>query len=239
MSPFKLLALAVPLWVCASAPLAAQEVGVAPENSPYRDILYPQSFMVFGGHFSGNGGRASAGARPASAFGARLDVRLSGPLDFWVTAGQIASSRNVFSASGNPDSVRHAGTSKLSLVPVDISLGLNLTGGKSWHRLAPYVGMGLGVMIPSRSVTDSGGFHVGAAFTLVPTLGTRWFLSPSLAVHVEARDYYYRYQYPLAYFETPYAGPPPRASLLPLTTSSTEWTHNFTLWLGVAYEFTF
>lgn len=235
---WRLLVLAVPLCLGAPGPALAQDVGVSPEHSPYRDILNPQSLVVFLGHFGGNSGRAGVGALPGSALGGRLDIRLSGPVDLWATVGDVASSRRVLSASGT-DSVRFLGNSKLSLLAADLGLALNVTGAKSWHGLAPYLGIGLGVMAPSRSVTDSGGFRVGVNFTIVPTLGTRWFVSRDFAIHLEARDYYFRYQYPLAFFEAPFAGPPPRVSVLPLTTSSTEWTHNFTLWVGLAYGFTF
>ncbi len=227
------------LCVCASVRLAAQDVGVAPERSPFRDIVNPQSFMVFAGHFAGNSGRAGVGALPATALGARLDIRLSGPVDFWATLGQVSSQRRVLNAGSSTDSVRFVGDAKLTMVAADLALALNVTGAKTWHRLAPYAAIGLGVMAPTRSVTDSGGFRVGINFTIVPTIGTRLFLSRDIAVHVELRDYYFRYQYPLAFFNVPYAGPPARSSVLPLGTTSTEWTNNLTLWAGIAYGFTF
>ena len=228
------------LCVCASVPLCAQEtVGTAPDRSPFRDIADPQSFVVFAGHFAGNGGRAGVGALPGTTFGARLAIRLSGPVDFWATLGQVASTRRVLSAPANADSVRFVGNSKLTLIAADVSLALNVTGAKTWHGFAPYAALGLGVIAPTRSVTDSGGFRVGVNFLVVPTIGTRFFLSRDIALHVELRDDYFRYQYPLAFFEIPYAGPPGRASVLPVTTSSTQWTHNLTLWAGIAYGFTF
>ncbi len=232
-------ALAVPLCLCAAVPAVSQEVGVAPEHSPYRDILDPQSVVVFAGHFAGSSGRAGVGALPGSMLGARLAIKLSGPVDFWATLGQVSSSRRVLSAPSSADSVRFIGNAKLTLVTVDLSLALNVTGAKSWHRFAPYAAVGLGIVAPTRSVTDSGGFRVGLNFLIVPTIGTRWFLSRDIAVHVEARDNYFRYQYPLAFFDTPFAGPPGRSSVLSPTTASTQWTHNFTLWAGVAYGFTF
>ena len=231
--------LAVPLCVCVSVPLSAQDVGVEPEHSPFNDILNPQSFAVFAGHFAGNSGRAGVGALPATAFGARLDVRLSGPVDFWATIGQIASQRRVLSAPSNADTVRFIGDAKLTEIAADVALALNVTGAKTWHGFAPYASLGLGVMAPTRSVTDSGGFHIGVNFMIVPTIGTRFFVSRDIAVHLEVRDYYFRYQYPLAFFNTPYAGPPAKASVLPTSTASTEWTNNLTLWAGVSYGFTF
>jgi hypothetical protein len=226
-------------------PAISQEVGNPPEHSPYRDIITHQSFTLFVGRFAGNAGPAGVGALPAAAFGGRLAVRLSGPVDFWVTLGEAASSRHVIIADTSvthTDSAKRGPDIRMPLVLGDIALALNLTGDKTWHRLAPYVGLGLGFVSPTRSVTDPGGFKIGFNFAFVPTVGTRFFLSDALAVRAEIRDYFFRYQYPLAFFDTlnlRYAGPPPRSSVLPLGTADRQWTNHFTLWVGVAYGFTF
>jgi hypothetical protein len=235
-------ALAVALCVGASVRLSAQEVvGVAPEHSPYHDITTHQSFAVFAGRWAGDVASAGVGARPGLALGARLEVRLSGPVALWATLGEATSSRRVLgiTGSGATDTVRVVGTSKLNLILGDLALGLNLTGQKSWHHLAPYVGIGLGVVSATHAQTDTIGFKVGTAFAFAPTVGTRWFLSGDLAVRAEVRDYYYKYTYPLGYFDTPYAGPPPRASVLPTSMATSQWSNNFTLWIGVAYGFSF
>ena len=36
----------------------------------------------------------------------------------------------------------------------ELNLQFNLTGGKSWHRLAPYVGSGVGLTFPSSTPQD-------------------------------------------------------------------------------------
>lgn len=235
------------LWLGCALPAAlrAQIVGNEPEHSPYRDIIYHESFTLFGGRFAGNAGAAGVGVLPSAAFGGRLAVRLSGPIDFWATFGEAPSSRHVIiadTAVTHTDSARRGSDIKLPMVLADLALVLNVTGDKTWHRLAPYVGLGLGVVAPTRSVTDPGGFQVGLNFALVPTLGTRLFLSDALALRLEVRDYYFRYQYPLAFFDSlnlHYAGPPPRAAVLPLGTTDRQWANNLTLWVGVAYGFNF
>lgn len=232
----------------ASLPAAvrAQEVvGNAPERSPYRDIINHQSLTLFVGRFAGNAGPAGVGVLPGLAYGLRLAIRLSGPVEFWTTIGEAASSRHVIVADTSvthTDSARRGPDIKLPLALADLALVLNMTGDKTWHRLAPYVALGAGFVVPTHNVTDPGGYQVGFNFALVPTIGTRWFLSDDLAVRVEARDYFFRYQYPLAYFDTlnlHYAGPPPRSSVLPLGSTDRRWSNHLTLWLGVSYGFTF
>lgn len=227
------------------AALTAQEVGNPPERSPYRDILEHQSVTLFGGRFGGNAGQAGVGAMPGLAFGAQLAVRLSGPIDFWFTLASAASRRRTIIADTlvtRTDSARAGPDINLPLVLGDIGLGLNITGDKTWHGLAPYVGAGLGIVTPTQKVTDPGGFTVGTNFALVPAVGTRIFLSRSLALRLEVRDYFFRYQYPLAYFDSlnlHFAGPPPRPAVLSLGSSDRQWVGNVTLWLGVSYLFTF
>jgi len=233
------------LCVGAAVPAVSQTVGNEPDRSPYRDIVSHQSFTLFFGRWAGNTGEAGVGSLPSAVFGGRLAVRLSSAIDFWATFGEAASSRHVIIADTSvtkTDSARRGPDIKLPLVLADIALALNLTGDKTWHRLAPYVGLGLGIVSPTHNVTDPGGFQVGLNFTLVPTIGTRVVLSDALALRLEVRDYYFRYQYPLAFFDTlnlHYAGPPPRASVLPLGTTDRQWANNLTLWIGAAYQFNF
>ena len=234
------LALAVPLCLRAAVPaaLAAQEVvGHQPEASPFHDILDKQGLSVFAGRFAGNSGPAGVGARPGLALGGRLQVRLGGPVDFWATFAETWSSRRVIDASDTVATV--VGLKNLRLIVADVALALNLTGAKTWHGLAPYVGLGLGISVPRPRVLDPGGFQISTAFTLMPTIGTRWYIARSLALQLEARDYYFRYQYPLAYYNRPFTGHADHTPVLPVSQSDRAWAHNITLWLGVTYPFTF
>jgi hypothetical protein len=230
--------LAVALLVLPAA-AAAQDVGHDPDKSPYTDLLTHQGFTVFVGRFAGNTGAAGTGARPGLILGTRLQMRLGAPVDLWATFGEVWSSRMTIDAGG--DTARVSGNRKVRLLLADLALVLNLTGDKQWHSLAPYVGLGLGIAWPSAKVVDPGGFELGSNFALVPTVGTRWFVSRSLALRLEARDYYYRYQYPLAYFANtrPFAGHANGSPVLPLSASDRVWYNNFTLWAGVTYGFTF
>jgi hypothetical protein len=223
--------------MAATAPLAAQVVGHPPARSPYRDITTHQGFTLFAGRFAGNPGAAGLGARPGLMLGARLEMRLSSAVGLWATFAQSWSGRATIDAGG--DTSKISGSIKVRLVLADLALALNLTGDKTWHGLAPYVAVGAGIATPSAKVVDPGGYELGSNFTLVPTIGTRWYLARSLALRVEARDYYYRYTYPLSFFTLPYAGHANGSTLLPLSAPERKWAHNFTLWAGVTYGFTF
>ena len=233
------LALAVPLCLCAAVPaaLVAQQVGTSPERSPFHDILTAEGLTLYAGRFAGNPSAAGTGARPGLMLGARLDVRVSSALSISATFGEAMTSRLRIDAGG--DTARTMGNLKVRLIAADLGLQLNLTGDKTWHGLAPYAYIGAGITTPSAKVVDPGGFELGTDFTLVPAIGTKFFISRSFALRFEARDYYYRYTFPLFFFDRPYAANANGASVLPPSVGDREWYHNFTLWVGVTYGFNF
>ena len=230
--------LAAALAVGGAAPLAAQ-VGYEPGSSPFHDLTTHQAITFSLGYFGGNEAAAGVGWRRAAMYTARFDTRLGGPFDLYVSIGFAGSSR--FRINTTLDSAtRKTGPWKKTLILADLGLVMNLTGPKSWHGLAPYVGIGAGEMFPTASETDVGGYNAGSNFTMVPMVGTRIFLGKSLSVRVEMRDYFFRYEWPLRFFApldqnsnviTP--------AILPATASDKQWRHNFALTAGLSYGFNF
>jgi hypothetical protein len=218
-------------------PALSQQVGTSPERSPFNDILTHQGFTLFGGRFAGNANAAGTGVRPGFMVGGRLQIRLSSALDVWATMGEVWTNRLRIDAGG--DTARATGNITVRLLAADLDLALNLTGDKTWHGLAPYVALGAGITMPSAKIVDPGGFQLGTDFTVVPTVGTRFFISRSLALRFEARDYYYRYTYPLFYFDRPYAAHQDRSPVLSNAVGDREWYSTFALWVGVTYGFNF
>lgn len=232
------LALAVPLSVCASVcPVLAQQVGTAPERSPFQDILTHEGFTLFAGRFAGNATAAGTGARPGLMLGARLNVHISSALDISGTFGEAFTSRLRIDAGG--DTARNIGNVKVRLLAADLGFQLNLTGDKTWHHLAPYVYLGAGITTPSAKLVDPGGFELGTQFDVVPALGTRLFISRGLELRLEARDYYYRYSFPLSFITLPYAGHADYSTINSVLVGDRVWYNNFTLWVGVTYGFNF
>ncbi len=235
MKPSRILLLS--LLLVAPGALAAQQVGTTPERSPFQDILTHETFTLFAGRFAGNTNAAGTGARPGLMLGARLNVSVSSALDISATVGEVFTNRLRIDAGG--DTARVMGNLNVRLIAADLGLQLNLTGDKSWHRLAPYAYLGLGVTTPTAKVVDPGGFELGTDFTVVPAIGTRLFVSRSLSLHIEARDYYYRYTFPLFYFDRPYAAHADKSPVLANSVGDREWYSNLALWVGVTYGFNF
>lgn len=230
-------ALAALLAAATAGPLAAQ-VGNPPGQSPFHDLTVRQLLTFAAGRFGGNAAVAGVGWRSGLLTSVRLDTRLSGPLDFYASVGFAGSNR--YRINTEQDTLtRLTGPFKKTLFLADIGLVLNLTGAKTWHGLAPYVGFGAGWVLPSAAETDTGGYNAGSNFTLVPSLGTRIFLTRSLAARLEVRDYFFRYEWPLRYF---YPLDRNNNALPPVLSSSLkdrQWTHNIALTVGFAYGFNF
>lgn len=227
------------LFLCAPVPLspAFAQVGHDPDRSPFHDITTTQSVTLFAGRFAGARADAAVGARPGMYAGLRLESRLAGPLDLYATFGQAYSSRFQVIPSDTVNRVR--GPIDQTLNVFDLALILNVTGPKRWHALAPYVGVGFGMLSASPGTVDEGGFKVGSNFIMAPTIGTRMILGRNLALRLEARDIWLRYEWQLAYFDPTDSTGGHVTPVLPPDARTRQVTHNYVLAAGLAYQFTF
>lgn len=218
--------------------LSAQ-VGHAPSSSPFRDINTRQSVTFFAGTFSGNTAEAGTGADRGPVFGVRIRTRLSGPIDLMATFSHIGSERLVIDPA-QPVANRVSGPIDHSLIAADLGLLISLTGSKSWHGFAPYIGAGLGIVAPTESTVDPGGFRVKSNFSLAPTIGVRYHTGQRIAIQLEARDNTIRYEWPRAYFFPVDANNNALPFVLdPAKFDDRDVTHNLTLSIGLSYLFNF
>ena len=225
------------LWAAVPPCPAFGQVGHDPARSPFRDITTAQGITLFGGRFAGARTAAAVGARPGAYAALRLETRLTGPLDLYATFGQAYSSRYQIFPGDTVNRVR--GPIDQTLNAADLAIVLNLTGAKRWHAFAPYAGVGFGLMSAAPGTTDPGGFRIGSNFIMAPTLGTRIFLGRALALRLEARDYWLRYEWQLAYYEPTDSTGGAVAPVLGQDVKTRQVTHNFTLAVGLSYLFTF
>lgn len=226
-------AICAALFAVAIAQGARAQVGHDPARSPFRDITTQQGLGGFVAAFRGNRARPGVGWREGMGLGIRFHTRLSPALDFTGTLSRISTSRAVLNVTDSTQP-RDGGTLDAALLGLDVALTLNLTGPKTWRRLAPYLSLGAGILAPTSTVQDRSGYKAGSNFALVPALGVRWFASRRLVVGAEARDFYFRYEWPRSYF-VPTDGRP-----AVLTGSrNQQWTHNLAWSLGIQYNFTF
>ena len=220
------------LLAAAAAPAGAQDVGHTPEESPFRDLPYRQELTFFGGYFLPARDPAGVAPRSGPMAGARYEIRIGGPAQFYARTAVALSERNVVNPRLAPGA-RELGTESVTLGLADVGISLNLTGQRSWRGIVPVVSGGAGIATDFAS-PDIGGFRLGTPFALTFGGGVRWVSGGNLQLRVDVTDHMYQVKYPSTYYLTPTAGEDPvrgRAE------KQNVWKHNAALTVGASYLF--
>lgn len=212
------------------------QVGHDPATSPYRDIPLHPGPMLFFGHLSGDRGRAGAGMSNASTIGVRYEIPAGHSLQFQFTTAYLRGDRFIYDPRADSTSPeRRVGPVKSALGLAEIGMQLRLTGGKTWHGVAPYVGTALGMMfdISSPGDTTGSGYQFGTKLTVATATGVRWYPTRHITVVADVRAHFWRLKYPLSFHN-----PAPDGSLVvPLRQNLTDWTVHPWVSLGIGWIF--
>lgn len=224
----------------ASTPaVAAAQVGHAPGHSPYRDIRKGHSVTGMFGHFGGDGGRFGIAPHSGNSYGIRYDIRAGSAVQFGLGFARADLDRLIV----NPFvtlATRVSGPVQQTVSFAELNLLLNLTGGKSWHRLAPFFGSAVGLTFASGTPADTSGFKFGKKIYLAPTVGTRIFLTDRLHLRGEARAVFWKLKYPASFQQEPVEEPgnPPDNSNAVITDGRVqEWRASSWIQIGLGYSF--
>jgi hypothetical protein len=219
-------------------PSLAAQVGHPPHSSPYRDIRKGHTFTVLGGHLFGDGGQFNIGPHDGDVFGVRYDVRTGGTIQFGVGVAHGSLQRfivNPFVLLVN----RKTGPVKQSVTFADVTLQFNLTGGKSWHRIAPFIAAAGGLALAGDTPADTSRYDFGRKFYFAPGAGVRIFLSDRLHLRAEAKATFWKLNYPATFQSEPVEEPGTPGSPNAVITDNklTEWTTSPWLQVGLGYSF--
>ena len=212
-----------------AAPLAGQ-VGRAPGNSPFRDVVPDKTVTAFGGYMGGGGGTLGLGPQDGPLGGIRLDIRLSAPINLGVVFSFGDFHRNYIDLQDTTGSALR-GPTKTHVVQVEFGGQLSLTGKKAWHRLAPFIGVTGGLAFGSGSSADSSSYDFGTKFVFAPNFGTRVVISSGVMLRVEMRWNFWQLKYP-----TSYTVSTPSGEVL-LGQNVSEWTATPSLTAGLSIGF--
>jgi opacity protein-like surface antigen len=185
------------LLLAFASPLAAQ-VGYEPSESPYRELPHANGATLLAGYFDGGGGSLNVGPHDGWMYGARFQVRSNRSISLGVGVMYGTLTRTVLDPS-KPVGERNLGEVDQTLWIPEAVVTMNLTGGKSFHRLAPFVGFGVGVAFGSDTPLDTSGYEFGTKFSFAPFLGLRFVPTPRLAVRGELRGNLWKLSYPVSY----------------------------------------
>jgi hypothetical protein len=227
-----LLALTIP-------PTLAAQVGHTPQSSPYRDIRKGHTFTATGGYFSGNGGDFGIGPHGGAVFGARYDIRSASAIQIGLGVSYGKLDRfivNPFVTLAN----RRSGPVRQSVLFAEVNLQFNVTGGKSWHRIAPFFGVAGGLARAGSTPADTSGYRFGSKLYLAPNAGFRLFLGDRLHLRAEARATFWKLKYPTTFQQEPVEEPGTQDNpnaVIPPGGKLQEWTTSSWLQAGLGYAF--
>ena len=213
---------------------AFAQVGHRPESSPYRDIRKGHTFTATGGYMWGDGGDLNVGPHKGAVFGGRYDIRTGSTIQFGLAIARADLQRFIvdpFVLLAN----RRTGPVDQSVTFAELNLQFNVTGGKSWNRIAPFVGAGGGLAFASGTPADTSRYDFGRKFYFVPSVGIRVFFSDRIHLRAEGRATFWKLNYPTTFQEEPREEPgaPP---VIP-GNKLTEWTINPWFQVGLGYSF--
>ena len=208
------------------------QVGYDPAHSPYHDAPSATGPVFYAGYLSGGRGSVPVGISDGNTWGVRYNLSFgSSSLNLGVAYGQ--TTRRIvdpFVATAHNTS----GLINCDLVIVDAGLQMAITGPKTWHGLAPYVGASLGVVFGSELAADTSGYTFGTKFTFGPDLGTKFYIGRRVNLQADFRVLFWRLSYPTNY-EVP--NPVDGGRVLALTASTNDWTTHPWLSLGLGWAF--
>ncbi|HEX6644530.1 MAG TPA: hypothetical protein VF037_07630 [Gemmatimonadales bacterium] len=227
------------LLAAAAAPIAAQ-VGHRPGTSPYEEIVDGHSITPVMGYFAGGGGRFGIGAHNGWTWGLRYDLRAGKTVQFGFSGARGALDRFImdpFVALAR----RRSGPFDQTTTFADVTVQFNLSGAKTWHRLAPYTGVVLGVAFGEDLAADTSGYDFGSKFYVGPQAGARFFVTKNLHLRAEVRGLFWKVTYPESFGNEPpeEPGTPEEPNAVIPDAKFDEWTLNPWFQVGVGYMLRF
>jgi hypothetical protein len=215
---------------------ALAQVGHAPGASPYRDIVDAHSFTPVAGYFAGSGGKFGIGAHNGYTYGVRYDLRAGKTVQFGFSGARGSLDRFIvdpFVALAR----RRTGPFDQTTTFVDATVQFNVTGGKTWHGLAPFTGVTLGVAFGEALAADTSGYDFGSKFYVGPQLGTRFFITRNLHLRAEVRGVFWKVNYPTSFGVEPpeEPGTPEAPNAVIPDGKFDEWTLNPWFQVGLGY----
>jgi hypothetical protein len=195
-------ALAAAAVVAALVPEAAgAQVGHDPATSPYRAIRHGSYLVLDGGYFFGSGGRVGVTPHNGPTVGLRATFLANQMIQ---VGGGVAygNLEHLVVNPAKPPATRTSGPITQGVLWIEGALHFNVTGGKTWHGLAPFGGAAIGVSF-SEEQNLPGDYDFGTKFVFAPLIGTRFFVDPRLHIHLEARAQFWQAEYAESYRRPP------------------------------------
>ena len=213
---------------------AMAQVGHRPDRSPFRDIPKGHAVTGYGALFGGTGGRFGIAPHDGTLLGIRYDIRTGSTIQLGLGFARGTLERLIVDPFVVLEN-RVRGPVDQTVSFAEANLQFNVTGGKTWHRLAPFVGVGAGITFPSGTAADTSGFELGKKIYFAPHAGFRFFLTDRLHLRTDARVLFWKPSYPASFTRAP----PDEPEADPVITdgNTSEWTTTSWLQAGLGFSF--
>jgi hypothetical protein len=177
--------LAAPL-LCALLQPAESLAQTIPSSFDY--IERKQEVGFYAGYLDAATGRFGFGPKGGRLVGPRYGLELAGPLSFEGVVGVISGTRDVIDP-GRDEGDRKIGEADVLLPTIDARLRFSFAGERMWHKLSPFFTAGAGLVLDQskasaldETLLPEDVFDLGTSFYGTVGLGTRLFLSESIAL---------------------------------------------------------
>jgi hypothetical protein len=209
---------------------ALAQVGHEPALSPYADLEYRQELTPYGGYGSARLDPAGVTPRSATLAGLRYEIHLAGPVSLTSDLSALFSDRTVLDPT-KPRAQRVIGTETAPVYGLDVGVALGLTGRKSWHRIAPQIRAGIGVLA-SQAEDDTTGYKFGTPFAISFGGGLKLVGRGRLQLRADVGTRLFKQKYPDAYYR-----PTSDNTAVLVDTPRSVWTRHSLLTVGVSFLF--
>jgi len=222
------------LGCAATAGALSAQVGYDPAHSPYRDIPGGGVAVVSAGYLGGSRGSVGVGLSNGATGGLRYEVSF-GAVGASLGLAYGLTTRFVWIVDPTQAvPARRIGPVDNRVLLADAGLQLVLTGRKTWHGFAPFVGAAIGLAASSGVPRDTSGYDFGTKITLAPNVGLRWYPARAISVRGDFRLVLWKLSYPLLY-KVP--NNIDGTSVLPSGAALSEWTAHPWGTIGVGWTF--
>lgn len=203
-------------------------------SSPYRFLNTSQEAGVFVSHVDPALGQVGLGSESGLAYGLRYSIQVSGPFMLEGEATWFPTAHAVLDTAVVDSAYRVIGSADHTIASVTAALRMNLTGQRTWHRVQPFVHLGVGFALGADRDQDAvnlapetARYEFGTTFAGLFGGGLMWVPTERLALRLDARNTLWKIKTP-AGLQTSKTG-----TLLP----KDEWVQNIGLTAGVSFLF--
>lgn len=210
----------------------APQVGYPTNRSPFTDLQYRQEITLFGGQFKAGTEPAQVAPRSGPMVGARYEVTVGGPAQFFVRGARVFSKRLAIDPT-QPAATRSLGVVTVPLYLADLGISMNLTGQRSYHRIVPSVAVGVGVASTLKSKVEKDPFNFGTTFAFSFGGGLRILATERAQIRMDFGTHMYQIRYPAGYFTSTGSNP----AVLPSNQAKSFWKSNPSITAGLSYLF--